>query len=461
MLDRFRQYNFRTIVQNDDGNPSNLDGYLPSWASSKTKVDHQPDRSELCETSLELDNSGSDLALLGPRRTRSSALADPDAPWWDVSSFQFNVFSAAITVAYAILVGVETDYGVSQFKSLESVFAILLGMELLLRGYQLRGDLFDDHWNLWDCILFASAILDLYVAPMISEAFLKTHYHDILERLRLLRTLRIVRLFRHFHDLVNIFAAFKEALSVVLWLTLLILIINYICAIFLTHMLGRNAHLWGESEQDITKWFGTIADSMQTLFVVQTLSDWNKIADVVMEVAPRLPVMLFFVSYILTASYTMVSLITGVISESLLMTQQDDHQRRVKELEEDKAKFYQDLKALLASFDIDESGKLTPDEIKEALVSNPNFLTRLHALEIHVDLHTILEIVNRCETKDGVPIERLADTLTTLTGVAKSTALINFRNYIEDELGHLKRNLRDLKMQMRCIADHLNCDRTF
>jgi len=459
MLERFRHYRWSVRPGGDEpeyyGWVPSWHGWKPIWGQAK-----QVDLPLEDESSIEIeDNDRNEInPFVNSRKRRSALLAVPEDPWWHVNSYKFNVLSAAVTLAYAILVGVETDYGVSNFMALEGIFAMFLGIEILIRGYQLRDDFVADYWNLWDCILLASAVLDLYVLPLISTAFKDSDYHDALQRIRLFRTLRVVRLFRHFHDLVNIFNAFKEALSVVLWLSLLILILDYICAIFLTQMIGTRAYMWGDNEPKITQWFGTIADSMQTLFVVQTLSDWNKIAAVVMEVAPREPVMLFCVAYILLASYTMVSLITGVICESLMMAQQDDNERKVQELEEDKTRFYGELKNTLAQFDTDESGKITPDEVQEALRQHPGVLTQLHALDIHVDHEGILEIVRRCETKDGVPIERLADTLIAVSGEAKSAALVNFQNHVEDELSSLKRDFHDLKTQMRRIADHLNND---
>jgi len=387
--------------------------------------------------------------------TSKSQINQRPPAWWDVSSDQFHMISGVATTGYAILVGLETDYGVDNFMVYEYVFAVLFSIEVFMRMYQTRAAYWRDAWNYWDILLLGGMVVDLYILPTFFLG-VESNWLDALRVLRLVKALRIIRIFRVFHDLVNIFNAFKEALSVVLWLSMLILILDYICAIFLTETVGKRAHLWGDSEEAIKGWFGTIKDSMQTLFMVQTLSDWNEVAETVMQVVPRLPVMLFCVTYILLASYTMISLITGVVSESLIIAQQDDSLRRMREVEEDRERLCEELKGVLDEFDQDNSGNLTKHEVENALAEHPEFLTRLQALDIYVDLKDILDIVERWDATDGVPINRLADTLTALSGTAKASALMGLRNKVEDEISELNQELSEMKGLMRGIIKKLD-----
>merc|ERR1712226_1478402 len=93
--------------------------------------------------------------------------------------------------------------------------------------------------------------------------------------------MRIVRLFKMFHELQIIMEAFIKALHTVMWVGLLTVILNYICAVFLTQTIGHNAEIWGEHEDDILEWFGGIGNSMRTLFIIITLAEWDTIALVV------------------------------------------------------------------------------------------------------------------------------------------------------------------------------------
>merc|ERR1739838_1251649 len=93
------------------------------------------------------------------------------------------------------------------------------------------------------------------------------------------RVMRIVRLFKVFHQLQIILEAFFKALSTVMWVGLLTLILNYVCAVFLTQTIGHNADQWsGEDEFRVRDWFGTIGHSLRTLFIMLTLAQWDEIA---------------------------------------------------------------------------------------------------------------------------------------------------------------------------------------
>ena len=65
-----------------------------------------------------------------------------------------------------------------------------------------------------------------------------------------------------FRALMIIAQAFANAFGNVLWIGLMVGIIDYICAVFLTRMVGHKADDWGEKADMIHHWFGTIARSM-------------------------------------------------------------------------------------------------------------------------------------------------------------------------------------------------------
>merc|ERR1712025_788301 len=117
--------------------------------------------------------------------------------------------------------------------------------------------------------------------------------------------------------------AFFDAFTSVCWIGILVFIMDYIFAIFLTQLIGKQADTWDDDEAVlVTQWFGNIGRSMYTLFTVMTLAEWEQICMVIMKQFPL--VVLFFIFYIIIASYTMVSLITGVISDSLINARRED-----------------------------------------------------------------------------------------------------------------------------------------
>merc|ERR1719484_72749 len=122
---------------------------------------------------------------------------------------------------------------------------------------------------------------DLWVSPLMeavqsgkSAADHKGGGSRLLKLLRMFRVMRIVRLFKMFHELQIILEAFVKALHTVMWVGLLTVILNYICAVFLTQTLGHDADAWGDQAYKIERWFGTIGHSMRTLFIIITLAEW-------------------------------------------------------------------------------------------------------------------------------------------------------------------------------------------
>merc|ERR1719409_1547554 len=120
-----------------------------------------------------------------------------------------------------------------------------------------------------------------------------------------------------------------QALTTVMWVGLLTLILNYICAVFLTQTIGHSADMWGEKAPDVRLWFGTIGSSMRTLFIIITLAQWDEIALVLSEQVNGFAVFSIAVTYITITAFTMVSLITGIICEELVGAQKDDESRKL------------------------------------------------------------------------------------------------------------------------------------
>ena len=114
---------------------------------------------------------------------------------------------------------------------------------------------------------------------------------------------------------------------------ILILIIFYVFAVVATG-------LYGESFPD---WFGSLGRSMFTLFQIMTLESWSMgIVRPVMQVFPF--AWIFFVLFILVATFTMLNLFIGVIVE----TMQTLHARSVESGDEPESNAEQIMHPILA-----------------------------------------------------------------------------------------------------------------
>jgi hypothetical protein len=231
-----------------------------------------------------------------------------------------------------------------------------------------------------------------------------------------------------FHELQIIMDAFLKALHTVMWVGLLTIILNYICAVFLTQTIGHNADMWGdEHREDIEQWFGSIGNSMRTLFIIITLAEWDQIALIVSKHVNGFLVFTLAIAYITLTAFTMVSLITGIISEELVGAQREDEVHKLEQIEKGKTELAENVKNLLVNFDEDATGTLSVAEVKDGL-NNPNLklIDRLQALDITLEMEDFLSLISRLQDACGseeIPIDDIAQALKHLSGTASSSSI--------------------------------------
>jgi hypothetical protein len=377
----------------------------------------------------------------GDENTKRLLEYDPEAPETfctrigkfvpDNEAEKFQIFIGIVIVINAIVLGLETDLGEQHFMLCEHMFAVIFTFEMVLRCSQIGICAYASRpSNLFDALLVTTGDFDLWASPfLLSSSGEKANggSSQALKLLRMFRVMRIVRLFKMFHELQIIMEAFIKALHTVMWVGLLTIILNYIVAVFLTQTVGHNASMWGDEEEQILIWFGSIGHSMRTLFIIITLAEWDYIALVVSKRVNGFLVFLVAIAYITLTAFTMVSLITGIISEELCGAQREDEVHKMEMVEKGKSELAANVTVLLESFDDDKSGTLSDEEVKRALESpDLKFMERLQALDIAMsmeEIHTLLQRIKDASGDDEIPIDSVAQALKHLSGSASSSAV--------------------------------------
>lgn len=205
-------------------------------------------------------------------------------------------FIIGLIILNAITLGLETVPAVyGRFgpflyaldKAILAVFVVEIGLKLF--ADRLR--FFRSGWNLFDF-----AIVGIALVPATSA----------LSILRTLRIFRVLRLLNKMPRLRLMVEAMLRALPSIGWLALLLGIIFYIFAVI-------GATLFGDA---FPEWFGGLGPTAYTLFQVMTLESWSMgIARPVNEVFPYAP--LFFIPFILIATYTMLNLFIAVVVSTM------------------------------------------------------------------------------------------------------------------------------------------------
>jgi len=260
-------------------------------------------------------------------------------------STSFQTAVGLVITANAVVIGMETDLSTAKsyeiYQILEDLFLLIFVAELSLRVCA-HGivEFFastnpDINWNLFDFSLVSIGVVDRCISILAQEGKSPRFFIILMRVFRLLRILRIFRIFRVLKQLYLLAMGFFDAVSSVIWVSLICALILYICAIILTRLVGR------PSEDDPLalvkqEYFGSVVASMQTLFQLMAFPDMEKFQPVYRD-NPSLQA--FFIMFVVFGAFTMVSVLTGVITEGMLEKSKGRQEERRFERERARSQF--------------------------------------------------------------------------------------------------------------------------
>ncbi|CAE8710091.1 unnamed protein product [Polarella glacialis] len=276
----------------------------------------------------------------------------------------------------------------------EYFFVLFFCIELCARWADLGCQEYFCHYP-WSILDFAVVLFGLM--DVVLPFFVSPHADDplapsVLSVLRMTRVLRLLKLFQVCKELQVIVRAFAKAFSVVLWVGVVVLILDFALTLVLTSLVGQRAYLWAQdSEFEVEGWFGSVGLSMQTLFKIQTLAGWSQIAAVLGEVIPSTLVVSGMVVYIMLCSFAVISLITGAISDTFMTRQRRTHKTEARELQLRRNDMTQVLAGALMSHSRSNPGTLCRFELVTALDAQP-VLEMLQDVEVKTTREDLLEL---------------------------------------------------------------------
>ncbi len=226
----------------------------------------------------------------------------------------------------AALLGMETwpaamNAAGSLILAADRFILALFVIEIALRLYVHRMAFWRDPWSVFDFAVVAIALLPA-TGP--------------LSVLRALRVLRVLRLLTMVPSMRRVVGALLAAIPGLGSIALVLLIIYYVFAVIATKLFAA-AH---------PEWFGSIGHSLYTLFQIMTLESWSMgIARPVMENFPY--AWLFFIPFILVATFTMLNLFIAIIVNAMQDYNQSAQQETKQAVESAREHIEADLQAEL------------------------------------------------------------------------------------------------------------------
>ena len=246
------------------------------------------------------------LHELDPNSLRAKA-----GRWIESSRVQRAI--VLLIILNAVILGMETsdtlmeNFGVL-LKTADQIILGVFVVEIAIKLFFYRLRFFSISWNVFDFVVVAIALIPAS-GPL-----------AVLRALRVLRVLRLVSMVPRLRFIVE---ALLHAIPGIASIAGLMLLLFYVSAVMATGLFG----------DEFPQWFGTIGASMFTLFQVMTLESWSMgIVRPVMEQYPY--AWLFFVPFILIATFTMLNLFIGIIVDTMQTMHEAEHARDRSQIQE-------------------------------------------------------------------------------------------------------------------------------
>jgi voltage-gated sodium channel len=222
-----------------------------------------------------------------------------------VESPRVQHFLIALIIANAVILGMETSprlmasWGkllVAVDHAMLAIFVVEIAIRIAAHGRRF----FRDPWSVFDFVVVAIALVPA------SGPFAV---------LRALRVLRVLRLLTMVPNMRRVISGLLSAIPGLGSVFAILILIFYVASVIGTKLFA----------EQFPDWFGSIGASAYTLFQVMTLESWSMgIARPVMEAFPF--AWIFFVLFILIATFTMLNLFIAVIVNAIQTEQHHEMQ---------------------------------------------------------------------------------------------------------------------------------------
>ena len=232
------------------------------------------------------------------------------ASWVEAPQVQYSI--VVLIVIIAITLGLETSATVMAqagpwLLALDDFVIGVFVVEISVKLYAHRLRFFHDPWNVFDFIIVAIALIP-DSGPL-----------AVLRALRILRVLRLISMVPRLRFVVE---SLLHAIPGIAAIAALLVLLYYVFAVMATGLFGA----------DHPAWFGTIGKSMYTLFQIMTLESWSMgIVRPVMATHPY--AWLFFIPFILIATFTMLNLFIAIIVNTMQTMHDTTHMQEQAAIE--------------------------------------------------------------------------------------------------------------------------------
>ncbi len=202
---------------------------------------------------------------------------------------------AVLVIINIIVLGMETYPNVMQvygklLTSIDQAILYVFIIEIILRFVAYRLDFFKDPWSIFDLCVVGIALVPT---------------QDVFSVLRATRALRALRLISIFPKLRKVIEGLVMAIPGICAIAGVMAIILCVFGLIASKLYGS----------PYPEWFGNLHLSVFSLFQIMTLEGWPDIVRTVMQQRPL--AWIFFVTYILIATFSVLNLFIAVVVDAM------------------------------------------------------------------------------------------------------------------------------------------------
>lgn len=318
-----------------------------------------------------------------------------------VTSSAFETVMATVIVADLVCMGIQVELEASRrgqplfhFYVIDALFACIFTLELLLRLFALRCEVFMQQYRgriCLDIFLVVAALIQTSVQTFAWATADRTQDTGKLGTLQVIRILRVTRPLRALRmtKLVHVLASLRilttsirATLQSLMWALLLLLMIIYVMALIFTQATTDYLQQ-AASNKVLEDFWGTVPIAMLTLFkAISGGVSWHDVAEPLGGISLWLTAL--FASYIFLTYFAVLNVITGVFCQSAIETVGLDPDLGAQAILQRKRRVANKLRSLFGNVDTDASGHITITEL-ENLLSHEHMQAYLAAMGVDVD----------------------------------------------------------------------------
>mmetsp|Transcript_109253 Transcript_109253/g.216997 ORF Transcript_109253/g.216997 Transcript_109253/m.216997 type:complete len:752 (-) Transcript_109253:65-2320(-) len=401
-----------------------------------------------------------------------------DLSWTDTPAF--NSFIGLVIVVNSAIMGLEVDVPWKGWLFLEHLLLSIYVFELAVRLKHFGMEFVrfrnpDIVWNVLDSLIVGSSVADSWIVPLyglVTKAIFGNHDSGapggglslskvmmLMRMLRLFRILRLVKLVKSVRPLFILVTSIVSAFQGVVWVLVLTVITLYGMAIITTSLIGKKMAFPAENDisDEIISPFRSVPESMFTLFRVMSSAQSEQEARAIDSVLEALPTLKFaFVFFMITSSWTLLSILTAVVSENMISSTDEQQQALNLQTEEEDREHRSDrLGTIFDEIDHDGNGFITQKEI-DAFLEDRNSRLRV-SQDSGIKIYAVREVLGTLSSatdhgtiRKELFVEYLMDAAQTATEKSMMKLEFQIKNHfelIEKKLAEVCERVQDLQKQ--------------